>query len=275
MPSTRNRFLFIPLLMTFLLTCNAFAGASDDNVPDNRARDHVLVFIEHENCAGAVKALNEAIAESDRAVLLLAGAMYEDGICLKQDWPRAAAMYQRAHEAGNKAAIPRLVAGYALPGREQASAIWWAAQSKITFMSSCAPSANPMTETDAFIDEMSKWSKEHMDACAYTLGVMFSIFGDMEYPKDALSFGKSGNLIVRFEPSKGTVAWKKLEDTSPGMTIGVFTSNDITDAGSRKINNRLLDYADEIGKSALKRYPRPARIQADWVVETNYCFKIE
>ena len=275
MSSARNLFLLIPLILACQLTGNANAKPADDEPPDNRARDNVLVFIEHKNCAGAVKALNAGIAEGDKAILLLAAAMYEDGLCLKQDWPRAAAMYQRAHEAGNKAAIPRLVAGYALPGREQATAIWWAAQSGRTYIQSCAPSANPLTETDAFVEEMRKWSKAHMDACTYTLGVAFSIFGDMEFPVDALSFGNSGNIKMHFEPSKGTVDWEKLEDTSPGMVMGLITRNNMTEARSVKNKNRLLEHSDEIGKTVLKRYPRPIGIPVDWVVETVYIFSIE
>jgi hypothetical protein len=274
MSNIKNRYLLIPLLLACQFTCNVYAGPSDDEVTDNRARDNVLVFIDHKNCAGAVKALNAGIAEGDKAILLLAAAMYEDGLCLKQDWPRAAAMYQRAHEAGNKAAIPRLVAGYALPGREQASAIWWAAQSGRTMINSCTPSANPLTETDAFVDEMSKWSKNHMDACTYTLGVAFSILGDMEFPVDVASFGNSGIIGMRFEPAKGTVEWKKLEDTSPGLIAG-GTSNDIVEARSKKNKNRLIDYSSEVGQAALKRYPRPANIPSDWVVERTHIFTVE
>ncbi|MFY8016487.1 MAG: hypothetical protein ACOVN9_00115, partial [Inhella sp.] len=66
-----------------------------------RAKDaaEVVRQIESKNCAGAAQQLNEALANPSAEVLVLAGSMFENGICLKQSTERAARMYLRAADA--------------------------------------------------------------------------------------------------------------------------------------------------------------------------------
>jgi hypothetical protein len=42
---------------------------------------------------------------------MLAGSMYESGVCLKQDWLKAQSQHRAAHQAGEGSAIGRMIAG--------------------------------------------------------------------------------------------------------------------------------------------------------------------
>jgi TPR repeat protein len=84
------------------------------------------------DCVAAASALNAGLAKSHPEVWLLAGAMFEDGLCLKANWDRALNFYQRADGAGLPSAAARLAAGYATAagGRDLAASLWWAARAK-------------------------------------------------------------------------------------------------------------------------------------------------
>ncbi len=173
------------LFLALALAATALSARADVDYShqiDQQALSDVLVYIEHKDCAGAIGALNKGIAKKQRAVLLLAGSLYEQGLCLKRDWDRAAYYYQMSHEAGNVAALPRLVAGHAEQGRNPVAALWWLAQSQYVFAPACASANTLVGDPDAFISALQKWPAGQIDACAYVAGVVMRLVGEVEFP---------------------------------------------------------------------------------------------
>jgi len=74
-----------------------------------RAVQAVTEAMVKRDCTAAAAALNAGLAKQHPEVWLLAGAMFEDGLCLKPNWDRAVNFYQRADSAGQPAAALRLV----------------------------------------------------------------------------------------------------------------------------------------------------------------------
>ncbi|MCU6434188.1 hypothetical protein LPB67_10445 [Undibacterium sp. Jales W-56] len=262
-------------LFVFILFLGVGLNArADDTAPDANALHNVWIYIEHNDCKGAVKVLNEGIANKHKDILLMAGTMYEEGICLKKNWAQASLLYQSALSAGNKSGLARLVSGYAVAGREPATSIWWAAQSDKYFFPECKPKADPITETDKFIAEMNTWSKETLEACAYTLGVAFTILGELDFPTDASFYGIAGDLLMTFMPSKGSVNWEKGEERDMGFK-GVVSGNAVRNKKSSSVKDSLITNAYAISDRALKRYTQPLNINPAWQYQLTYKFIIK
>ena len=94
------------------------------------AVDAIRVSIAAQDCRQAVERLKSGLKNEYPEVFLLAGSMYENGICVQRDWDRAVTFYVQAHDAGEKDGAARIAAGYADPanGADVAAALWWAMQ---------------------------------------------------------------------------------------------------------------------------------------------------
>jgi hypothetical protein len=75
------------------------------------------------DCVAAASALNAELAKAHPEVWMVAGAMFEEGLCLKANWECTLNFYQRADVAGQPGAAARLAVGYATPagGRDLAA----------------------------------------------------------------------------------------------------------------------------------------------------------
>lgn len=247
------------------------AQTLDDAPVNQEAQRDVWVYLEHKDCAGAVRALNKGIAENQRDILLLAGAMFEDGICLKPNWDQAVKMYQRAHAAGNRAGLPRLVAGYALPGRDPAAALWWAAQLPDATPEYCRVEADPLANPDAFVVALQAWPRSRLDACVYTLGVRFKVQGEVEYPRSALDYGFSGKVQMHFRPASASIEWQQ-GDTHIISLFEHVPEKRLRDRTGHLVKNSLLAHLQQLGSNALKQYPKPEGIDQEWLVKMNFVF---
>ena len=65
-----------------LLSPAAKAEIDYNYLLDEQGMHNVLIHVEQKNCKAAVSELNKGIANQQRAVLLLAGSMYEQGSLL-------------------------------------------------------------------------------------------------------------------------------------------------------------------------------------------------
>jgi TPR repeat protein len=105
-------------------------AVSAENIRPDTTRDGqewmggVHSALEHRDCKLAVARLNQGLERRYPDAFLLAGAMFEQGLCVKTEWDRAATMYQRALAVGHGGGQFRLVAGLAERGAPVA--LWWA-----------------------------------------------------------------------------------------------------------------------------------------------------
>ena len=231
-------------------------------------------------CAGAVDAIKSGLAAKKPYIMLLAGNMYEEGLCVKPDWNKAAGLYMRAHEAGQRHAIQRLAAGYARPGRDNGMAIWWAARSgdHITYPSRCIPAADPMNDQDGFNRALETMPPATFQSCVYFIGVVNELVSQVRYPRVALRNSVSGSFNMAFVPANGTITWTvdqlDVDENSPGAFFRNLANEELDNP--REIRNSLVNYLKGKSNFALARYPRPAGDFAlDEVYRYRHIFMIE
>lgn len=253
------------IALSSLLWLAAPASAWVQLPRDREAVESVWSYIDAKDCAGAVRSLNDGIAKSYPSVLLMAGSMFESGVCLKSSWDRAAEFYQRAESAGHPSAAARLAAGYAAPisGPDKAAAIWWAVRGKLPMPAECAAASPWISDADRFVAALKTWPDGLIDACTYVAGVVGSITGDIEFSKRAASFGMRGDLTVVIEPARDSVVVETnaIEFiTLPGVTSGAM----MLDRQSRTVKQEFELDVRAASERAFKRYVKPAHVDPSW-----------
>lgn len=238
---------------------------------DAQAVQNIVVYLEHKDCKGAVKALNKGIADKQRAALLMAGSMYEQGLCLKADWDQAAHYYQRAHEAGSRAAMPRLISGYAEKNRDPAAALWWMAKSRYAMPAVCASANHLAADPDAFVAALNTWPAGQVNACVYTAGVLTRLDGEVEFPGAAASHGVSGDAIMDFYPATATIKWSKGDTERIAVTRMVRAGSDETSV----FNDIFLAHVRSVGDRTLAQFTRPEGIDPAWHISMKFQFRYE
>jgi hypothetical protein len=231
------------------------------------------------NCPAAVNAIKAGVAAKKPYIMQLAGNMFEEGLCVKQDWDKAVGLYMRAEEAGHRYAIGRLIAGYARPGRDNGMALYWAARSprRGQYPGHCIPRADPVSDPDGFNAELEKMPPVAFQSCVYFAGIVNEIYSQVRYPRMALLSGVSGQYTMHFVPAAGTVTWT-IDEFEMNENLGA--SRNLADEGlnnPRTIKNSLLTYLQGKGNFALGRYTRPpaSMFPPDYEFGTHFVFSIE
>ena len=164
----------------------------------------VIERITAKDCAGAIKLLNAGLAADSPRMALLAGNMYEQGICLKPNLDRAAGYYITAHNGGERAAAYRLAAAYASreAGPDAAAALWWLRQTDGKYgREHCGVDDAAKDDPDRFVAVLQTWTPARLAACNYLAGVVATIAGEVQYPKTPHQFEPDGTVMVRFTPA--------------------------------------------------------------------------
>lgn len=257
-----------------LAQCAHTASAAPTAATD--AVRQVRLWIEAKDCGNAVRELNAGLAKGYPEVALLAGAMFEEGTCLKRDWNRAATFYVQAHEGGQRAARYRLASGYAAPagGPDMAAALWWANQRGDPVVPACGVSEAAGDNPDRFVAELQAWQPTRLQACNYTVGVMSTLAGDLEYPEMARTFSLTGTLHVRFLPSIPQVNVKSTE-AGELQFRGVDYADVLVDRKGRSVTGAFVSNMRQLSDRALKRYPQPAGIDPALAVDVHFVFSLE
>ncbi|MDH4289545.1 MAG: hypothetical protein OEV65_12430 [Aquincola sp.] len=267
----------VPLTLAAGLLATAAAGAETQPWVqlrlDREAVASVWVYIDAKDCPGAVRTLNEGVAKGYPTVLLLAGAMFESGTCLKPSWARAAEYYQRADAAGHPRAAARLASGYAAPvgGPDKAAAMWWALRSGAALPEACRSVAPLVEDSDRFVAALKGWPAALVDACTYVVGVTSTIGGDVEFSNRAEAFGIKGTLTLVFEPARDAIELNT-QSIDFIQLDGVVSGNTLLD---RQSKNAKQDFERDIraaAERALKRYPKPAGIDPSWKMTQRFVF---
>lgn len=259
-----------------VLQCAGTAGARErDEVSAAEAEniDGVLLGFRHRDCKLAVSHLNKGLKEAYPSALVLAGSMYEDGLCLKAAWDQAERMYLRAHEAGHRAGLLRLVAGLARGQRDIGAALWWAQQVQISLPADCLVPAEARTTPEAFVQALQTWPAGRAQACAYVAGVMAFLVGDAEYPRSAAAMGLHGRVHLEYRPSEERMSWRT-EELNEQALYGVSSGDAVADRSSRKYRSQLEVSMRELGERALQRYQRPAGVEPGWTIKARFLFDL-
>lgn len=233
----------------------------------------VWAHIDNKDCAGAVRELNAGVGKNHPGVLLLAGAMFEGGVCLKQNWTRASDYFLRAHDAGHPRAAARLAAGYAAPvgGPDKAAALWWAVRAGSSLPMECMQVAPLVEDPDRFVKALQAWPQARIDACVYVAGVMNSITGDMDFSSRAALYGMKGELTLIYLPAQGRVEVQT--DRIEFIQLqGVVDGNALLERDNRQFKREFALDAEVAAERALRRYVKPAVIDEAWRLTTRLTF---
>lgn len=263
--------------LTLALAALAGPAAADRLEPGPEAVDNVLSLIRGGDCARAARELNAGLAGNYPEVNLLAGSMFDNGVCLKQDWNKAVHFYVKAYAGGQKAALYRLASGFAAPehGPDMAAALWWASREKGQFgLSSCTVSDGANDNPDRFVAELNTWPQARLASCNYMVGVMATLGGEIRYPEKALSFGLGGDFTLRFLPAVPRIDIKTGQTTEYAM-LGLLDGTALSDRQSRHVTGSFEEELRQVAQRALKRYPQPAGIAPDSVAQMHFTFEMK
>jgi hypothetical protein len=264
---------------TLLLALCLAAAAGAHAEPDRRAirieRD-VLDAIESGDCEGAVKRLNEGLPENHPQLSLLAGTMFDHGVCVKRDWNRAVGLYVKAHQGGEHAAAFRLAAGYAAPDRDQdiAAALWWLAHTTPRVqVKGCEVQPDAVDDPDRFVAQLKSWPDTRLKACNYAAGLVATVAGEVHYPSRALAHSVGGDFILRFAPGQGRIDIKSGKTTEYQL-LGVYNGDFVRERNTKYVTGTFEEHLQDVAQRALKRYPRPDGIDPSWQFPVMFRFVI-
>jgi TonB family protein len=238
-------------------------GAGEIGDAIDRAKEVAPIeqMLDWHKCAEAVNAVKPGLAAKKPHIMLLAGTMYEDGRCVKPDWEKAVALYMQAEEANEPKALERLAASYALPGRDNGMALWWAARGagRALLPSACIPRADPVANPAAFNDALAQMPPDVFQSCVYVVGVTNAIAARLHHPRSSY-YSVSGRYRMSFVPAEARISWT-LPDVdldmvrSPHRPLQELVAKGLADR--RPIRDFLRDYLQGQSDRVLARYPRP------------------
>lgn len=240
------------------------------------AVDGIRVSISARDCTQAVDRLKSGLKNEYPEVFLLAGSMYENGICVKRDWERAVDFYLQAHAAGEQQAAARIAAGYADPlnGPDIAGALWWARQTSGFSLDQCAVPKDAATDPDRFVAALKTWPAARLAACNYVVGVMSTMAAEVKYPELAIAHGIGGEMTLRFLAGVPRIELQR-GATHEYALLGWVNADRLRDRKSRRMDDGFETALSAVANRALQRYPHPGGIPADTLIQVKYIFGIE
>ena len=255
------------------------AGAADDPAQDkvgDAAVHDVKVRIEARNCASAVDRLKVWLSKDVPKIALLAGTMYEHGVCVKPNWSKAVSFYSLAFEGGLMEAAERLASGYADPanGPDIAAALWWGRQGRSFNMPYCTVGKEAADDPDRFVAELNTWKPARLAGCNYIVGVMSMVTGELKYPKLGVAHQVGGDVDLRFFPGLARIEVKQAEAREYAL-LGWVDGDTLADRRTKKVTGVFEKTLSAVANRALARYPQPAGLPADAKIDVRYTFNIE
>jgi hypothetical protein len=240
------------------------------NVPEAEWLAGVHSALNHRDCQLAVSRLNDGLAARFADAYLMAGTMFEDGLCVKAHWERAASLYRQAHAAGRPTGIYRLVAG--LAHRDAAVALWWAQKTGAPYLPDvCRVEAQVHGSAEAYAAALRDWPPGQLGGCSYVAGVQAAVFGELKHPTVALGRYVDGKVTMRFLPSTGRIEWQvvELEGVLPTPFETPAATMARRDAAARQDLER---YLETISQRALARYAKPPSLAMDGEITAEMLF---
>ncbi len=267
------------------LLVSVAAVAPSQCLAANEYTKAVVKAIEARDCIEAVRQLNLALAGASPEALLLGGAMFEQGLCLKQNTERASRLYLRAADAGASGARSRLAALYASPegGSDKGVAIWWALQANLPLPESCLIGNDIRSNAELFAQTLSRWPAGLLDACVHVTGVLATL--DAEFVVKPGADTREG-VSFEFRPSNGSVEVRvnqlgqTLIDNSPRVvaTNNVVGVNNVQQSATpdqmralmvQQEKQDLAKRIESVSRGAIARFARPAGIDGNWRIQLS------
>lgn len=242
--------------------------------------DEVRYLIAARDCAAAVKQLKVGLDEARPEVALLAGSMYENGICVQRSWDRAVTFYVQAYDGGLPEAAERLAAGYAdsAQGPDVAAALWWSLRGRIALHFSgstgCAVGTEAEQDPDRFVAALRNWDPARLAICNYIAGVVSAVTADVKYPRRVQASAMQGEATLRFLPAVPRIDLKQ----GPEGEFRLAGWRDGDAAREREAGPAAEGFEAAFRDSArrvLRRYPQPAGIPDGLQVMARYVFVVE
>jgi hypothetical protein len=208
------------------------------------------------DCRTAVKRLNGGLADAYPEMFLLAGSLYENGVCVKRDWARAVTFYGQANEAGEHDGAARLAAGYADPanGPDVAAALWWAGKRPGFRLKRCAVSEDAGADPDRFVAELSTWPKERLAYCNYVSGVLLTMSSEVKYPELALGLAVGGDVTLRFFPGVPRIELQRGASREYEL-LGRGRAHQLRERETQGARDSFVEALSGLADRALARYP--------------------
>lgn len=228
------------------------------------------------DCRAAVEALREGLKLLYPEVALLAGSMYENGLCLKRDWDKAVTFYTQAHQGNLPEAADRLAAGFADPanGPDMAAAMWWGLSSRGPRLVGCEVSPGAEKDPDRFVAELSAWAPAQLALCNYVVGVISTISAEVKHPpRDRRATPAGADVVLRFLPALPRVALES-GDAAVARALGAAANakpGTVPGQNTSRYETMVRAAAD----LALRRYPQPAGIPPGSEITLIYRFPAE
>ena len=267
-------------LVLLALAAGAAQGQDEPMRPEETraeqlAAGHVRAALEAKDCPRAVQHLKEGLAAKHPGLYLMAGTMYEDGLCVKADWERAKAFYQLGLDAGHRGGLFKLVAGLAHGPRDPAAALWWGQRAlAATLPGDCIVADWVHRDPESYVATLRAWPAGRLGACVYAAGVLSLVAGDMMYPPDALGLQIAGRVKMSFVPAEGRIDWTTT-DLEIKPPVGVVSGEWLRDRQSRDARESLRRSLEQTGQRALRRFKAPTGIDAAWRPEMEYVFSLQ
>lgn len=267
------------LLLAGLIGLSSFCAAAEQSHYGREAVDDIRYRIEMQHCDGAVADLKTGLKKGFPEVSLLAGSMYENGVCVKRDWNRAVLFYVEAWQGGMKEAADRLAAGYAAPenGTDVAAALWWSHRGnkdseRAKGMANCRISPAAVDDMDRFVAELQTWPQQRLAICNYVIGVMSTVSAEVGYPAFAAAYNVGGEVSLRFLPAVPKIDLKggKVQEFAMYGAVNGDKARERTSRSAGSFESALREVADR----ALRRYPHPDGIPPDTLITTDWHFEV-
>lgn len=267
--------LFLLLALLPIAQSQAQTQAQPTSRQAREAVHDVHSRIAARDCGVAVQRLKEGLKAGYPQVSLLAGSMYEHGICVKPSWDNAVTFYTQAYQGGLPEAAERLAAGFADPARgpDAAAALWWSLRGRTRYQA-CAVSGAAEQDPDRFVAELTTWDPRKPAICNYIVGVMSTINAEVKYPRDALAWGMQGEVTLRFMPSVPRIDLKT-GASGAFRLFGWLDGDSLLDQEAGKASEGFETTLREVARRALRRYPQPPDIPPGVAAEVKYVFGLE
>jgi hypothetical protein len=267
-------------LFATMLAASAPAGAGEQpSVHGQRTVEEITERIALKDCEGAVADLKRALRKGFPEVALLAGSMYDNGVCVTRDWERAVPFYIQAWQDGLPKGAYRLAAGYASPDNgDVAAALWWASRLRdrgfrAQGVASCEVSPAVRDDPERFTAELQTWPQARLAVCNYLTGVMATMSGEGKYPSQAAHTAVGGTVGLRFLPGVPRIELTRGR-VSEHALAGLVDGDRAQERGTRSAGG-FEKALREVADRALRRYPQAPGIPADAVLETDYVFEVQ
>ncbi len=262
--------------LAVLLLAPAPPAAGETSRAALQAVGEVYGRIKAGDCPAAVTALKAGLQQTWPEVALLAGSMYENGLCLKRDWNKAIIFYTQAFHGQLPEAAERLAAGFADPanGPDAAAALWWSLQTRAKRFEACTVSAEAEKDPDRFVAELAAWPPHRLAACNYVVGVISTISAEVKYARDPWPRGVGGEVILRFLPGVPRFELRR-GDGTVYLGFGVTDGDKLHTLEHGQTDRGFESMMREAAQRALRRYPQPSGIAPDSQVNVIYRFSLE